>query len=325
MTMSNKELTKRADLALSDLTSNGGILNPEQANTFIDMVQEQPTILNQSRIIRMAAPTRKINRLGFGSRIMKAAPQGTPPHANDDGTNDRYLAMADRSAPTTAQIELNTKEIMAEIHLPYELLEDNIEGQSFEDHVMRLIAERAAQDLEEWALSADTGSGDAYLALNDGLLKTAVSNEVDLSAQLDIDGVALNSNVHPATFANGMLAMPQKYLRNLAALKHFMTVPDTIKYRARVAQRATGYGDSSLTGNGELVVHGVPVEQAPLMPSGFGLFTFPQNILFGIQRNIQIETDRDIRSRQIIIVLTTRVDCIWDDEDAVVKYTSIGA
>lgn len=325
MPLSNKELARRADLALSDLESNGGVLNPEQANTFIDMVQEQPTILNQARVVRMGAPTRKINRLGFGSRIMKAAPQGTPPYAADDGTNDRYLAAADRSAPSTAQIELRTKELMAEVHLPYELLEDNIEGMSFEDHVMRLIAERAAQDLEEWALSADTASADPYLALNDGLLKTANLHEVDCSAQTDIDGNAINSNVHPATFANAMLAMPQKYLRNLTGLKHFMTVADTIKYRARVAQRATGYGDSALTENNELRVMGVPVEQSPLMPSGFGLFTFPQNILFGIQRDIQVETDKDIRSRQIIIVLTTRVDCIWDDVDAVVKYTNIGA
>ena len=323
--MSNKELARRADLAIADLNSNGGLLNPEQANQFIDMIQEQPTILNQSRIVRMGAPTRKINRLGFGQRIMKAAPQGTSPYAADDGTNDRYLPAADRSAPTTAQIELNTKEIMAEIHLPYELLEDNIEGQSFEQHVMRLIAERAAQDLEEWMLEGDIASGDPYLALNDGLLKTAVSHVVDLSAQTDIDGNALNSNVHPSTFANAMLAMPQKYLRNLNGLKHFMTVADTIKYRARVAQRATGYGDSALTENNELKVMGVPVDRAPLMPSGSGLFTFPQNILFGIQRDIQVETDRDIRSRQIIIVLTTRVDTKWDDEDAVVKYENIGA
>lgn len=322
--MSNAELARRADLAISDLNSNGGLLNPEQSNQFIDMIQEQPTILNQARIVRMGAPTRKINRLGFGTRIMKAAPQGTSPFSQDSGANNRYLAAADRSSPDTAQIQLHTKELMAEIHLPYELLEDNVEGQSFEQHVMRLIAERAAQDLEEWALSADTASGDAFLALNDGLLKTAVSNIVDLSAQTDIDGNVLNSNVHPSTFANSMLAMPQKYLRNLGGLKHFMTVADTIKYRARVAQRATGYGDSALTDNNELMVMGVPVERAPLMPVGSGLFTFPQNILFGIQRDIQVETDRDIRSRQIIIVLTTRVDTLWDDENAVVKYTNIG-
>ena len=125
---SNAELAKRADLALGDLAANGGLLNPEQANTFIDLVVEQPTILRQTRVVRMAAPQRKINKLGFDQRIMRAAPQAGG--ANDDGSNDRYLAAADRSAPITQQIELNTKEVIAEIHLPDEVFEDNIEGDS---------------------------------------------------------------------------------------------------------------------------------------------------------------------------------------------------
>lgn len=313
MTTTNKKLSKRADIALADLATNGGVLNPEQANAFIDMVQEQPTILKQSRIVRMNAPTRKINRMGFASRILKAAPQGTAPYAADDGTNDRYLAAADRSTPTTSQIELNTKEIMAEVHIPYEVLEDNIEGQSFETHIMRLIAERAAQDLEEWMLTADVLSGDDYLALNDGLLKTATSHVVD----------NLSAGISPDLFEAGLLAMPQKYLRNLDALRQLIPVASSIRYRANVAKRATGYGDSALTSSGELMAYGTQVESAPLMPAATGLFTFPQNILFGIQRNISIEVEKDIRSRQIIIVLTTRVDCKWDDEDAVVKYSNI--
>lgn len=59
------------------------------------------------------------------------------------------------------------------------------------------------------------------------------------------------------------------------------------------------------------------------MPAATGLFTFPQNILFGIQRDIQVETDKDIRSRELVFVLTARIDVLWDDEDAVVKYTNI--
>ena len=313
MALSNKELAKRADIAMADLDSNGGSLNPTQSNTFIDMIVEQPTILNQARIVRMSAPVHKINRLGFGQRIMKAAPQGTPPYAADDGTNDRYLAAADRSKVITSQISLTTKEVMAEIHLPYELLEDNIEGESFEDHVMRLIATRAAEDLETWALEADTASGDAYLALNDGLLKTATSNVYDNAS----------AGISPDVFEQGLLTMPQKYLRVLGNVKQFVPVADTIKYRANVAKRATGYGDSALTGDGGLVAYGTPVEASPLMPASTGLFTFPKNILFGIQRDVSIETDKDIRSRQIIIVMTMRIDCKWDDEAAVVKYTNI--
>lgn len=322
MPMTNEELANRTDFAISNLTSSSGLLNPEQANRFIDFVQEQPTILNQVRTIRMNAPTRKIDRMGFDSRIMRVAPQGTPPHADDAGANDRYLPAADRSAPTTTQIELNTTEYMAEVHLPYEVLEDNLERGNFEDHIMRQIAEKVAEDLEELALGGDSGSGDPYLASKDGYLKRMTSNVYD----------NVSAGINPDVFQTGMLTMPQKYLRNLAKLKHYVSTANTIKYRGEVAKRATGYGDSMLTQDGALYAYGVGVEAAAMIgaPSGvtnginnMGFFTFPSNLLWGIQRQVQIETDRDIRSRQHIIVVTTRIDFQIDDEAACVKYINI--
>lgn len=318
MAMSNQELAKRADLVIADLNANGGHLDAEQAQVFIDKVLDQPTILKQVRQVRMNAPQRKINKIGFDSRILKAAPQGTTPY--DDpatGINNRYLAAADRSKPTTSQIMLETDEIMAEIRLPYEVLEDNIEGESFEAHVMRLIAERAAVDLEEWALWADTGSGDSLLALQDGWLKRMHSHTVNNT----------NLGVSPKLFEQGLLAMPQKYLRTTAALKHFVTVANSIKYRSKVAERATGYGDSMLTGAAPIYAMGVPVEAAPMLAAqgtgNQGFLTHPQNLIFGIQRQIQVETDKDIRSREIIIVLTLRAALQIEEEDATVKYTNI--
>lgn len=315
--LTNQELARRADLVLADLNANGGLLTPEQANTFIDQVVEEPTILRQVRVERMNAPERKINKIGFGSRIMKAAPQGSTPFEQDNGINNRYLAAADRSKPTTSQITLTTKEVMAEVRLPYEVLEDNIEGQSFESHVMSLIAQRAAIDFEEYALFADTASGDAYLALTDGYLKRMTSHVVNNAS----------AGVSPSMFQAGLLACPQKYLRNLAQMKHFVSVANTIKYRGKVAERATGYGDSALTQNIPLYASGVQIEAAPMLAAqgtgNQGIFTFPKNLIFGIQRAVQVETDKDIRSREIIIVLTARVALQIEDEDATVKYTNI--
>ena len=318
MTMSNQELARRADLVIADLNANGGLLDAEQANTFIDKVLEQPTILRQVRQVRMNAPERKINKIGFDSRILKAAPQGTTPYEKDTGGgNDRYLLAADRSKPTTSQIQLRTDEIMAEIRLPYEVLEDNIEGESFESHVMRLIAERAAVDLEEWALWADTGSADNLLALQDGWMKRMHSHVVNNAS----------AGVSPKMFELGLLAMPQKFLRTTAALKHFITVANSIKYRSKVAERATGYGDSMLTGAAPIYAMGVPVESAPMLAAqgtgNMGFLTHPQNLIFGIQRQIQVETDKDIRSREIIIVLTLRAALQIEEEDATVKYTNV--
>ena len=315
MPQSNQSLLQRADLAIADLNTNGGLLDAEQANTFIDMIMEQPTVLRQARVIRMNAPSRKINKLGFANRILRAA--RTAGGANDDGSNDRYVLEADRAKPTTSQIRLDTEEVIAEVRLPYEIFEDNIEGESLEGHIMRLIAERAAIDLEELALGADKSSGDSYLALHDGWLKRMNVNVVNNAA----------AGVSPDMFTSGLLTMPQKYLRNMAQLRHVVSVANTIRYRDKVSKRATEYGDSALTQNIPLYAGGVAIEQAPMLAAigsgNQGFLTFMQNLIFGVQRDIRVETDRDIRSREFIIVLTARVALQVEDVAATVKYTNI--
>lgn len=316
MGTSNKELIQRADIALSDLASNGGIMSPEQTDTFLDMVMEEPTLLKVCRTVRMNGPETKINKIRFASRVLRAAVQTGG--AKDDGDNDRYVRAADRVKPLTSQVELNTKEVIAELHIPYEVLEDNIEGANFQDHLMRLIAGYAAVDLEELALGGDTASADAYLALQDGWMKRATSHVVN----------NLSAGCNPTMFSNGLLALPQKYHRNLQSLSHFVSVANTIRYRTLVAARSTGYGDSMLTQQQPIYAQGVPVLAAPMLAgvsSGTqGLLTFPKNLLFGIQRTIRVETDRDIRSREFIVVLTARVAVQIEEEDACVKYTNIG-
>lgn len=315
MTTSNASLVARADLALADLTTNGGVLSPQQANQFIDFVMDEPTMLPQCRVVRMDAPTVKINRLGFATRILKAAP--TSGSENDGGDNDRYLRKADRSKPTTTQMTITSSEVIAEIRIPYEALEDNIEGRSMEEHIMRLIASRAALDLEEWALWADTSSADAYLALQNGWLKRCTAHITDNA----------NVGVNPDVFSNAMLALPQAYLKYLPQLRGYVSMANTIRYRQKVAQRQTGYGDSALQDNIALNAYGLKIEGAPMLASDglgkTGLMTFPKNLVFGIRRDITVETDKDIRSREYIIVLTARVGLQVDDVDASVKLTNI--
>jgi HK97 family phage major capsid protein len=154
----NQELIRKADIALGDLAT-AGLLSPEQTDTFIRTLIDSPTILNVCRTITMTAPTRKINKIGFGSRILRKATSAT---ALDPG---------DRSKPDLAQIELNTKEVIAEVHIPYDVLEDNIEGGNINAAptsgagglhatIVQMIAERAALDLEELLIMGDSNSGD---------------------------------------------------------------------------------------------------------------------------------------------------------------------
>jgi len=318
----NETLLQKADWAIGDLTANSGLLNPEQANAFIRKLLIQPTLLAQARRVVMNAPTRKINKIQFASRILKAGYTAGLSRTLDDTAN------RERSKVTTEQIELNTKEVIAEVRLPYEVIEDNLErgniGLSRDgggassggivSTIMDLIAERAALDLEELALLGDTGSADPYLALTDGYLARFTSNVVD----------AGGANISRTIMKNGSKTMPTQYRRQRSQMRHYLSTEQEIEYRDTLANRETSFGDGQHQSTSTVWAAGTPVEGVGLMPGAQGLMTHPLNLIFGIQRQIHIESDKDIQAREYIIVLTARVDMQVEEELAGVKYANLG-
>ena len=318
----NSQLLQKADWAIGDLTANSGLLNPEQANAFIRKLLIQPTLLAQARRVVMNAPTRKINKIQFASRILKAGYTAGLSRTLDDTAN------RERSKVTTEQIELNTKEVIAEVRLPYEVIEDNLErgniGLSRDgggassggivSTIMDLIAERAALDLEELALLGDTGSADPFLALTDGYLARFTSNIVD----------AGGANISRTIMKNGSKTMPTQYRRNRSQMAHYLSTEQEIEYRDTLANRETSFGDGQHQSVSTVWAAGTPVEGVGLMPGDTGIMTHPLNLIFGVQRQIHIESDKDIQAREYIIVLTARVDMQVEEELAGVKYINLG-
>lgn len=318
MPTSNSQLVQRADIALADLASNGGLLLPEQANQFMDFIQEEPTMIKQARTIRMARPITRVLRMGFKERILRAARQVG--NQNDDGSHGRKMRKADRAAPTTDAVEMSSNEVIAECRIPYELLEDNIEGRNFEAHLLRLIAQRVALDLEEIALWGDKTSAVDVLALQDGWMKKALleGNVFDNT----------NKGISSDMFANALLSMPQVYLKYLAQMRGWITHANRIRYGQTIARRQTAFGDTAVQTHLPIQAAGLTVEGAGLMAAGEngqgGLITYPNNLLFGIHRDITIESDKDIAAREYIIVVTARIAVGVEDVDALVRLRNIG-
>jgi len=80
--MRNQEIINKAEMTLASLKS-GGMMNPTQANTFIRMVQDTPTILNDARVIPMDHDAQKFEKIGFGQRILRAGEEGKSPSNGD--------------------------------------------------------------------------------------------------------------------------------------------------------------------------------------------------------------------------------------------------
>lgn len=309
-------VVQRADLALADLVSNGGVLDPMRQDQFFRKIIDEPTLFREARTVQMNAPEMKIPKIGFGSRVLRVAPtNGGASGANDDGSNDRHLPAADRVRPDYGQVQMSTTEYIAEIHITDDLLEDNIEREQMAETIISLLAERVALDLEELLIQGDPAlvGGDTYLGSKSGVLKLCTSNVVDA------EGSPVGINV----FNNMKKSLPTRYRRNLNALRFYTSMDVESDYRVQVASRGTDLGDAILTGSAPLPVLGVPLRGIALMPNTNGLLINPQNILFGLQRNVRIERERDIRARAWVIVVTMRIAMELEEEEAAVKLINL--
>lgn len=298
----SRRIIEKADLAVSQMVSDGGYLNPEQSDTFYRKLIDEPTLISRVRTVQMNSPKMNIDSIGFGSRILRAAPAS--------GT---ALDAADRVRPAFGQIQLDTEEVIAEVHIPYDALEDSIERGNLENTIMQMLTGRVSLDLEELLINGDTTSADSYLALFDGALALAGHT---------VDGSALTA-INKDVFKSALQEMPTQFLRNLNAMSFMMSWHNTFEYRDALADRATGAGDDFYLNRPTVYAFGVPIVPAALMPNDEVLFTYPQNLIFGIQRDIMIETDKDIRARNLIVVLTMRIAIEAEESDAIVKVDSI--
>ena len=177
---------------------NGGLLNPEQSARFLDYMFDATVIGKVARTVRMRADTTEIDRMSVGEKLMKLATEG-----DNDATN---------AAVTFSKISLTTKKLRLDWELSTESLEDNIEGADLEDHIARLMATQAGNDIEDVVLNGNTAlSSDNLYKAFDGVVKKAKST----GRVVDAAG----ANISRAVFNSALKAMPRKYKQRRSDLR----------------------------------------------------------------------------------------------------------
>lgn len=303
--MDNRSLLEKADLALSNLISDGGYLEPAQAAKFIRLMINDAAVLPLTTVTPMKSVKQEIEKIRFGARILRAGEEAVA------------LPVADRSKPDLFRVELNAQLFKAEVRLNNETLEDSLERDALRQTIMELMAERISLDTEELVIQGDTASTDPFLAQFSGILKQATSHTFDAG------GVKLNKG----TLRDTMRAMPTEFRKNKKALRYFTSSNAEIDFRDTLSDRATIMGDDMLENERPVQYGGVGVVGVPLFPEnqGVGLNTTsvvlcdPKNINVGIWRQIRVETDKLVSEGVLIIVATMRMDMKYIHEPAVVK------
>ena len=298
-----KTLIQKADLTVQNLIDDGGYLNPQQFDKFYRKVMDGPcNLIKEIRKVTMKSPQMDIDKIGFGTRMLRPAP-----------SSGNYLPDSDRYAPQFEQIELNVKKLWGEIFLPYDVLEDNIERGTLEDTIINMAAQRVNVDLSELIILGDTTVSDAYLATLDGVLKQAAHQ---------VDGSSITA-INKTLFKAAIDAMPAKYLQNKGAMKFWLSTANETNYRDALADRATALGDKMYTDSTTPFAFGVKVEPEYFIPDSKLLFTFPQNIILGFHRKVTFRLQEEPRRDGVFIVITLRVDVKIEEPDAAVVINNI--
>ena len=299
--------------------AGSGILRPEQAQRFIDYVWDATVLAQDGRRVTMRANTMELEKVNVGERVIRAAAQGIGDYTN--------------TGATFSKVELTTKKIRLDWEVSAEALEDNIEGAALEDHLVRLMTNAFANDIEDLAINGDGSTGN-FLSIMKGFVKKHQDNGDSHEAVVTVADNAWT----PEVMQELVLAMPRKYraLKNnlkfyagtdvfAGIVKHNGTLADAIaeamgnRVAGTSANRQAYLDGSAQTFGGARTtrVLGIDVQEVPYYPAGYVDLTFPQNRVWGFQRDIVVNREYKAKKDTIEYTVFVRFGIQWEEEDAI--------
>ncbi len=301
--------------------AGSGILRPEQARRFIDYVWDATVLAQDGRRVTMRANTMELEKVNVGERVIRAATQALGEYTN--------------AGATFSKVELTTKKIRLDWEVSAEGLEDNIEGAALEDHLVRLMTNAFANDIEDLAINGTGDSGDgAFLGIMEGFVNKVTTEGYAHESLVTVSNNAWTTEV----MQNIILAMPRKYRAIKNNLKFYAgtdafqgivknngTLADAISeaFAPRTAGTAANRqayldgGAQTFGGARTTRVLGIDVQEVPYYPAGYVDLTFPANRVWGFQRDITVNREYKPKKDTIEYTVFVRFGIQWEEQDAV--------
>jgi len=285
------------------LVSDGGILQPEQSRQFIEYIFEQQVLAKDGRRVTMRANTTELEKMNVGERVIRAAAQADATYTNAD--------------VQFTKVTLTTKKIRLDWEVSTEALEDNIEGSGLEDHLVRTMTRAFANDLEDLAINGTGAGTNNFLNILEGFVS------------IEADGNSATYGTDIEDLQGLVLAMPRKYRGSRSNMKFYA---DT----ETVAAIVNGLGSSGNLNSERIVervidgtapqtlgspisyrVLGLPLVEVPLMPAGYVSLTFPENRIWGFQRDVTVHREFQPKKDTVEYTVFLRFGVAVEETDAV--------
>jgi HK97 family phage major capsid protein len=314
---------------------NGGVLNPQQSNQFIDYIFDEMVLANDGRRVVMRANTMELDKVRVGTRLVAKATQ-----AEQTGGN---------KPPAFTKVELTTTKFRLDYELSTESLEDNIEGEQLEDHIVRLMATQFGNDLEDIAINGSPNAATpnltngTYLNTLTGFVSQTL-NQTILGSHDAVASLATMSGVWEKTPTAGdgstktlgldaieaiYNALPRKFKARRQDLKFYMnskhlsellselrnigTVPDQVATRVidGVIPQVGGPSGS------QYLIFGLPVVEVPLYPDNYVDLTLPSNRIWGFQRDVTVHREFKPKKDTVEYTVYVRMGVALEEKSAI--------
>lgn len=296
-----------------------GILRPEQARRFIDYVWDATVLAKDGRRVTMKANSMELEKVNVGERVIRAAAQAVGTYTN--------------TGATFSKVELTTKKIRLDWEVTAESLEDGVEGDALEDHLVRLMTNAFANDIEDLAINGDGTTG-AFLSIMPGFIKKTKDGGAHESV------VTVADNAWTPDVMQGIInAMPRKYRALKNNLKFYAgtdvfggivknngTLADAVAeaFSGQMPGSTQANRQSYLDGIGQTFggarttrVLGIEVQEVPYYPAGYVDLTFPANRVWGFQRDITVNREYVAKKDTIEYTVFVRFGLQLEEEDAI--------
>lgn len=282
-----------------DFTSDK-ILTDSERSDLIDSLTDSSSLLNDVRMFTMNRSRVEIPRMSISSKIV---PDGEDPAP---------------IKPEFSTIVLVSSRLVLPWTVTNEFLQDNPDVEATESRILKIMAIQAANDITDLLINGNESSSDKLLRANDGILALATENVSLESGYKKRDVTSM--------FSELVRALPTKYRSRPEKLQLIVSPNTWMDYVEEIVNVKNGQSNAFLKSlSSNPTYNDIAVRAEPFMPDDKIILTDPENIVFGLEKELKLRKTNDgasaIKFNETYYALYMRMDIAIQNPDALIVGT----
>lgn len=288
-----------------------GILQQQDANQFLEIVENAPTIINDARFFKMRAIEEDISYLRVNARFQSMRQLS----GDDAGKQIKDLDDVEETVPEFSRSILKAEPMTMFTKTPKTFIKENIEGEGFLRHIETILGEQSAYAAEiagmYGKIKTVSPSTDAVDHI-DGFLKQLYDikdayDALDNPSARSPRGVFTDIDAYSgASIVKQLKSMITQFSKQKGKKSNAIIYVSSLfegLLTEEADQRPTEKGDNLYFEGGQLKLWGVPIKQADILDNpenGYSehvLLANPDSLIFGFLSEFEAENEYQMKQK----------------------------